>query len=112
MTFKEALELAEPDSKTTQQNVDFLEKEVQPKLNKEMQAKIKGVLDSLKQQQLAKKSQEEQTKQQKEIEQTKKPIGDVENTAQVSKTVGTAQVSNTNKTAQFGNTSILTKFKK
>lgn len=112
MTFKEAMEITGPDEKTSQQNIDFLEKEVSPKLEKEIQVKMKSVVDGLKQQQVAQKNLVQQQQKEKNIEQTKKPNGQIESTAQISNTIGNAQVSNTSNTAQPSNTSVLTKRKK
>lgn len=98
MDFEQALSMAAPDEKTSQNNIDFLEKEVYPTLNKDLQLKMKAVLDGIKQQSLTQKKFQEEMKKQKEAAANAAK----QSTAQISQTTSKAQVSNTGQTAQVG----------
>lgn len=101
MTLKEVVDAslarALPDQKTTQQNIDFLQKAAS-KLGKDEQQKMQAVVDGLKKTDLYLKAKEEEEKQ----TQTKQPQANIETQAQVSNTItNTAQGTNTNTTAQI-----------
>ena len=101
MTLREVVDAslarALPDQKTTQQNIDFLQKAAS-KLGKDEQQKMQAVVDGLKKTDLYLKAKEEEEKQ----AQTKQPQANVGTQAQVSNTISdTAQLSKSNSTAQL-----------
>jgi len=98
MDYEQALNMATPDERTSQNNIDFLEKEVYPALSKELQLKMKAVLDGFKQQSLTQKKLQEVMKKQKEAAANAAK----QSTAQVSQVTSQAQTQETGQTAQVG----------